>query len=202
MTSEAFNPSHSRSFWCNADREQSHVSPTSSLMWRRGAGIWEESNIRTGESSVVDFVLFFPEALISMLLWASAWHSHFSSFTWKCKLWTKSTANSCKLTFIVHFHCTLLHWRMKLEGKMRNISSKEIQVDISNKSNNIFIAHCTFSLHIVHFHCTLLHWRMKLEGRNAKYWPKRNTSQQSEQIQLDFKPPERWPNQGMTVRRP
>ena len=149
MISEAFNPSHSRSFWCNADREQSHESPTSSLMWRRGSGIWEESNIRTGESSVVDFVLFFPEALISMLLWASAWHSHFSSFTWKCKLWTKSTANSCKLTFIVHFHCTLLHWRMKLEGKMRNISSKEIQVDISNKSNNIFIAHCTFSLHIV-----------------------------------------------------
>ena len=38
---------------------------------------------------------------------------------------------------------------MKLEGKMRNISSKEIQVDTSNKSNNIFIAHCTFSLHIV-----------------------------------------------------
>ena len=60
-----------------------------------------------------------------------------------------SAANSSKLTFIVHFHCTLLHWRMKLEGKMRNISSKEIQVDISNKSNNIFIAHCTFSLHIV-----------------------------------------------------
>ena len=152
MTSEAFNPSHSRSFWCNADREQSHESPTSSLMWRRGSGIWEESNIRTGESSVVDFVLFFPEALISMLLWASAWHSHFSSFTWKCKLWTKSTANSCKLTFIVHFHCTLLHWRMKLEG------------------------------------------------RNAKYWPKRNTSQQQQQIQLYCKSPERWPNRGMLVR--
>ena len=159
MISEAFNPSHSRSFWCNADREQSHESPTSSLMWRRGAGIWEESNIRTGESSVVDFVLFFPEALISMLLWASAWHSHFSSFTWKCKLWTKS----CKLTFIVHFHCTLY----------------------------IFIAHCCIE-----------EWNWKEEGRNAKYWPKRNTSQQSEQIQLDFKPPERWPNQGMTVRRP
>ena len=27
MISEAFNPSHSRSFWCNADREQSHEQP-------------------------------------------------------------------------------------------------------------------------------------------------------------------------------
>ena len=50
--------------------------------------------IRTGESSVVDFMLFVPEAWVLRLWWATAWHSHFSRFTWKCKLWTKSTANS------------------------------------------------------------------------------------------------------------
>ena len=47
----------------------------------------------------------------------------------------------------------------------------------------------------------MLHWRMKLEGTNAKYWLRRNTSQQQQQIQLYCKPPERWPNWGMLVRR-
>ena len=50
--------------------------------------------IRTGESSVVDFVLFVPEAWVLRLWWATAWHSYFTSLTWKYKLWTKSTANS------------------------------------------------------------------------------------------------------------
>ena len=39
-------------------------------------------------------MLFVPEAWVLRLWWATAWHSHFSRFTWKCKLWTKSTANS------------------------------------------------------------------------------------------------------------
>ena len=47
----------------------------------------------------------------------------------------------------------------------------------------------------------MLHWRMKLEGTNAKCWLRRNTSQQQQQIQLYCKPPERWPNWGMLVRR-
>ena len=47
----------------------------------------------------------------------------------------------------------------------------------------------------------MLHWRMKLEGTNAKYWLRRNTSRQQQQIQLNCKPPERWPNRGRRVRR-
>ena len=122
-------------------------SPTISFMWRRGSGIWEESNIRTGESSVVAFVLFFPETWISMLWWATAGHSYFSSFTWKCKLWTKSTAISANSIAqevekqVINeprqwqclTKCCIEEWNWK--EQMRNIGPKEIQVNNRNKSN-------------------------------------------------------------------
>ena len=56
MSSEAFNPSHSRFFWCNAA-----MMTESSLV---EATFWNLRRIliRTGESSVVDFMLFVPEA--------------------------------------------------------------------------------------------------------------------------------------------
>ena len=77
---------------------ESRESPTGCLMWRRGSGVWTLRRIliRTGESSVVDFVLFVPEAWMTRVWWATAWHSSSTSLTWKCKLWAKSTANFAK----------------------------------------------------------------------------------------------------------
>ena len=86
MISEAFNPSHSRFFGAMMTESSSLVEVT---FWNLRRIL-----IRTGESSVVDFMLFVPEAWVLRLWWATAWHSYFTSLTWKCKLWTKSTANS------------------------------------------------------------------------------------------------------------
>ena len=104
------------------------------------------------------------EAWVLRLWWATAWHSHFSSFTWKCKLWTKSTANSANPS----------------AQEVENSDKRATTVTMFDK---------------------MLHWRMKLEGTNAKYWLRRNTSQQQQQIQLYCKPPERWPNWRMMVWR-
>ena len=96
------------------------------------------------------------------------------------------TPNFSRVKWKIIFHCTL---------------SLHIVDFHCTFSLHIVHFHCTFSLHIAHFHCKLLHWRMKLEGTNAKYWLRRNTSRQQQQIQLNCKPPERWPNRGRRVRR-
>ena len=54
MISEAFNPSHSRFFGAMMTESSSLVEAT---FWNLRRIL-----IRTGESSVVDFVLFVPEA--------------------------------------------------------------------------------------------------------------------------------------------
>ena len=64
------------------------------VLWRRRSGIWEESSSGQVKVQWLTSMLFVPEAWVLRLWWATAWHSHFSPFTWKCKLWTKSTTNS------------------------------------------------------------------------------------------------------------
>ena len=164
MISEAFNPSHSRSFWCNADREQSHKCPTSSLMWRRGSGIWEDPI--SGQVKVQWLTLCYS----SLRLWSlcCCGHQHGIHISWV----SPENAN--------YGRNQLQTLQIPALKKWKNSDKRATTVTMFDK---------------------MLHWRMKLEGTNAKYWLRRNTSQQQQQIQLYCKPPERWPNWGMLVRR-
>ena len=166
MISEAFNPSHSRFFWCNTA-----MMTDSSLV---EATFWNLRRIliRTGESSVVDFVLFVPEAWVLRLWWATAWHSYFTSLTWKYKLWTKSTANSAN------------HSAKKWEnGDKQSHNSDTIWQNVALNATE--------------------EWNWK--DKNQKYWNiawKKYKVKKSWEIRLYKKPPERWPNRRMLVRRP
>ena len=183
------NPSHSRLFGAMLQWWQRAV------LWRRRSGIWEES--LSGQVKVQWLTLCYSSLRLWSLCCCGRQHGiHISRVSPENANYGRNQmqthANSLSL-YIFIAHCCIEEWNWK--EKCEILAQKKYK---STSATNP----TTFSLHIVHFHCTLLHWRMKLEGRNAKYWPKRNTSQQPEQIQLYFKPPERWPNQGMTVRRP
>ena len=156
MISEAFNPSHSRIFWCNAA-----MMTESSLV---EATFWNLRRIliRTGESLVVDFMLFVPEC------WDCDGQQHDIHISHV----SPENAN--------YGRNQLQTLQIPALKKWKNSDKRATTVTMFDK---------------------MLHWRMKLEGTNAKYWLKRNTSQQQQQIQLYCKPPERWPNWGMLVRR-
>ena len=94
---------------------------------------------------------------MTRLWWATAWHSSFTSLTWKCNLWAKSTTNIAKPSrtksekAVISSAITLtifdqkLHWtNQKNEiGRIQiwNIGTKQIQVKEIKKSV------CTASLH-------------------------------------------------------
>ena len=159
-----------------------NLSPPAAPLW---AFVSQHLFLSTSQKILRGSCWSVPQCSSSLLSsWRQPWYFQ-SNFQ------LQTHANSLSL-YIFIAHCCIEEWNWK--EKCEILAQKKYK---STSATNP----TTFSLHIVHFHCTLLHWRMKLEGRNAKYWPKRNTSQQPEQIQLYFKPPERWPNEGRTVRR-
>ena len=199
MISEAFNPSHSRSFGTMLQWGRRAV------LWRRRSGIWEES--LSGQVKVQWLTLCYSS------LRPECWDCDGQQHDIHISHVSPENANYGRNQLQTLQIPALKKWKnsdkqaMTVTSLTNNtppgakLHTKFVACEIKKKSLHIVHFHCTFSLHIAHFHCKLLHWRMKLEGTNAKYWLRRNTSRQQQQIQLNCKPPERWPNRGRRVRR-